>query len=57
MSSCNEIDFVSTFIYVSLFLKDESIMKKVALHMDEDLNYSIIKKLVDFNSNKKHTAL
>lgn len=57
MSSCNEIDFVPTFIYVTLFLKGGATMRKVTLRLNEDLKYSVIKKLVDFNGNKKRTAL
>lgn len=56
-SSCNEIDFVPTFIYVALFLKDGSTMRKVILRLNEDLKYSVIKKLVDSNGNKKRVAL
>ncbi|MDT6423067.1 ISNCY family transposase, partial [Enterococcus faecium] len=57
MSSCNEIDFVPTFIYVTLFLKGGSTMRKVVLRMNEDFKYSVIKKLVDSNGNKKRAAL
>ena len=56
MSSSNEIDFVPSFIYVTLFLKGGSTMKKVVLRMNEDFKYSLIKKLVDSNGNKKRTA-
>ena len=32
-------------------------MRKVVLRMNEDFKYSLIKKLVDSNGNKKRTAL
>lgn len=57
MSSCNEIDFVPSFIYVTFFLKGGSTMRKVVLRMNEDFKYSLIKKLIDLNGNKKHIAL
>lgn len=52
MSSCNEIDFVPTFIYVTLFLKGGSTMRKVVLRINGNFKYSLIKKLVDSNGNK-----
>ena len=56
MSSCNEIDFVPSFIYVTLFLKGGSIggsiMRKVVLRMNEGFKYFVLKKLVDSNDNK-----
>ena len=57
MSSCNEIDFVPSFIYVTLFLKGGSTMRKVVLRMNEDFKYSLIKKLVDSIGNKMRAAL
>ena len=32
-------------------------MRKVVLRMNEDFKYSLIKKLIDLNGNKKHIAL
>lgn len=53
LSSCNEIDFVPNHIYVTLFLKSGFTMIKVVLRMNDNLKYSLIKKFVNSNSNKK----
>ena len=46
MSSCNKINYITPFIYVTNFLKGSSAIRKIVLRLNEDLKYFLSRNLL-----------
>ena len=55
MSQCINIDFVPIYNTISL-AREVNTLRKVLLRMNELNTFTIIKKLVDTNDNKRNAA-